>query len=105
MFKRVVSCGVPGCRERAAYKIAAAWSGGRFVELKTYGLTCPGHLRPVYRDAERRRLEYPPSPDEIVGEIGIYRYEPGRPDHDLPRIWNLEKHWGPPRKSWGLVKV
>ena len=104
MFKTVVSCEVAGCRERAAYKIAAPWSGGRFAELKTYSLACPTHLRALYREAEARRLEYPPSIDETVGEIGIYRYEPGKADRQLQRIWNLERHWGPER-SWGLVKA
>ena len=102
MFRRVVLCGEPGCRERAAYKIAAPWGGGRFAELKTYGLACPAHLKAAFRDAEARQREYPPAPNEFVGEIGIYRYESGKADRELQRIWNLEKHWGQD-KRWGLV--
>jgi hypothetical protein len=93
MSGSTVSCSAPNCGEAAAYKIAAPWSDGRFSELKTYGLACPDHLGEVFRAAEGRRRTYVPSPGETVDEIGIYRYEPGRRDRQLQRLWGLEENY------------
>ena len=84
---------MPDCREVATYKIAAPWSDGRFAELKTYGLACSDHLGPVFRAAEQRREEYHPSPGGRVEEIGIYRYEQGKRDRQLQRLWGLEENY------------
>jgi hypothetical protein len=104
MYKRVVPCGVPGCKRRAAYKVASPWSDGSFIELKTYGLTCSDHLRKVFREADRRHKVYCPRQGETVEAIGIYRYECGKADRDLERLWGLEKMWGRD-KAWGLLTV
>lgn len=88
-----VRCCAPECQEPAAYKIAAPWSDGRFSELKTYGHACHDHLRAVFQGAEGRRRAYLPSPGETIEQIGIYRYEQGRRDHQLQRLWGLEENY------------
>jgi len=93
MPSTVVRCSEPGCQEPASYKIAAPWSDGRFSELKTYGHACSEHLGPVFRGAEQRRQAYVPSPGETVEEIGIYRYEQGKRDRQLQRLWGLEENY------------
>jgi hypothetical protein len=89
----VVRCSLGGCREPAAYKIAATWSDGAFSELKGYGFACVDHLGPVFRDAEGRHLDYVPAPGESVEEIGIYKYEQGKRDRQLQRLWGLEENY------------
>ena len=89
----IVKCGVPECAEPAVYKIAAPWTDGRFAELKTYGHSCADHLGEVFRGAEDRRQDYHPSPGETVEEIGIYRYEQGKRDRQLQRLWGLEENY------------
>jgi len=93
MPRTVVGCGLPGCGEPAAYKIAAPWSDGSFSELKTFGHACADHLGMIFRDAEQRREAYAPSPGETVEEIGIYKYEHGRRDRQLQRLWGLEENY------------
>ncbi len=86
-------CSLTGCEEPAAYKIAAPWSDGSFSELKTFGHACADHLGAVFGEAEARRQDYRPSPGESVEEIGIYRYEQGRRDRQLQRLWGLEENY------------
>lgn len=87
----VVRCSMPDCGEPATYKVAAPWSDGRFSELKTYGLSCREHIRDVLRSAEARWLAYEPVRGETVQDVGIYIYEPGKPDRDLERDMDLEE--------------
>jgi hypothetical protein len=89
----VVRCSLPNCSEPAAYKIAAQWSNGRFTELKSYGFACSDHLGPVFRQAEARREDYEPAPGEKLEEIGIYKYDQGRRDRQLQRLWGLEENY------------
>jgi hypothetical protein len=89
----IVCCSLPGCDEPATYKIAAPWSDGSFTELKTYGHACSDHLGMVFRESEERREAYHPSPGETVEEIGIYRYEQGKRDRQLQRLWGLEENY------------
>ncbi len=93
MARTTVGCSEPGCAEPAAYKIAAPWSDGSFSELKTYGHACADHLGSVFRAAEQRRQEYQPGPGETIEEIGLYRYEQGRRDRQLQRLWGLEENY------------
>lgn len=93
MSETTVHCCHPDCREPATYKIAAPWSDGSFSELKTYGHTCSDHLGTVFREAEERRRAYHPSLGETVEEIGIYRYEQGKRDRQLQRLWGLEENY------------
>ncbi len=88
MYTRSVSCGKPGCRGLAEYKVAAPWSAGRFSELKTYGLACDEHHVQTYRDALRRRKVHPPSAEEAQGEIALYHFEKGKPNATLERVAN-----------------
>lgn len=98
MSERVIPCSTPGCHTQALYKVAAAWSGGGFSELRTYAFACPEHLGAAFRAAEERRARYRPAADESVGTISIYRYEPGQRDTwQLQRISELEEH----HRSWG----
>lgn len=93
MPKTIVACSLEGCDEPAVYKVASPWSDGRFSELKTFGHACADHLGIVFQEAEERRREYPPSPGETVEPIGIYRYEQGRRDRQLQRLWGLEENY------------
>jgi len=87
-YTRPVHCGMPGCASNAEYKIAATWSAGRWNELKTYGLACEAHHVQTYKDALRRRKIHPPSVEELVGEISVYRYEKGKSDKSLEKVPN-----------------
>jgi hypothetical protein len=89
----VVRCSLPYCNEPAAYKIAAQWSDGSFSELKSYGFACSDHLGPVFREAEGRREDYRTRPGETLEEIGIYKFEQGRRDRQMQRLWGLEENY------------
>lgn len=89
----VVRCSVTGCAEGATYKIAAAWSDGQFSELKTYGHACPDHIGQIFREAEQRKAEYELAAGESLEEIAIYRFEPGKRDRQLQRLWGLEENY------------
>jgi hypothetical protein len=89
----IVRCGWPGCKERAAYKIAAQWSDGSFSELKSFGFACSDHLGPTFRQAESRHEDYKPSPGETIEEIAIYKFEQGKRDRQLQRLWGLEENY------------
>jgi hypothetical protein len=88
-----VLCSFPECRGPAAYKIAARWSDGQLAELKTYGFACSEHIGAVFRDSQERRLDYVLSPGESLEEMAIYRYEPGKRDRFLQRLWGLEENY------------
>jgi hypothetical protein len=88
-----VRCAFPSCGEPAAYKIAAAWSDGQFSELKTYGHCCHAHLGPIFREAATRRGAAAAGAGETLDEIGIYRYEHGKRDRQLQRLWGLEENY------------
>lgn len=93
MSTALVHCSCSGCAQPAIYKIAAPWSDGSFSELKTYGHACSEHIGPVFREAEQRRKAYRPSAGETVEEIGIFRYEQGKRDKQLERLWGLETNY------------
>ena len=89
----VVRCSLGGCAEPATYKIAAQWSGGSFSELKSYGFACSDHLGPVFREAEQRRQESQAGKGETLEEIAIYKFEQGKRDRQLQRLWGLEENY------------
>ncbi|MFO0950387.1 MAG: hypothetical protein U0835_04410 [Isosphaeraceae bacterium] len=93
MHVTVVRCSLEGCRQPASYKIAAQWSDGRTSELKSYGFACSDHLGAVFRDAEGRRQEYEPTPGETLEEIAIFKFEQGKRDRQLQRLWGLEENY------------
>jgi hypothetical protein len=88
-----VTCSHPTCSEQAAYKIAARWTDGRLAELKTYGFACSEHLGDVFRESLDRQEHYTPGPGETLEELAIYRYEPGKRDRFLQRLWGLEENY------------
>jgi len=93
MSNRTICCTYPGCDQAATYKIAAAWSDGRFRELKTYGLACLDHLGEIFHAAEERWEETPKAAGEVIDEVGIYRIRPGLRDAFLERLWGLEESY------------
>lgn len=68
----VVRCTNPGCHSAASSKIAAPWNYGAFSELKTFGYTCADHSEEVIKYAQQRPKPSHSTPDEWVGEIGVY---------------------------------
>ena len=88
-----VLCTTPECGRLAVYKIAARWSDGRLAELKTYGFACSEHLGAIFRESQERQQAYTPGPGESVEELAIYRYEPGKRDRFLQRLWGLEENY------------
>jgi hypothetical protein len=92
MYSKDVVCSKPQCGKPAEYKVASPWNYGRFAELKSYGLACSDHFGDTFREAQRRSQLHQPSPDEEVGEIGIYRFEKGKHDRQLERLGGLEKN-------------
>lgn len=93
MSSTIVLCSQAGCHVPATYKIAAPWSDGSFSELKTYGHACAEHVGPVFREAAQRRKSYHPGPGETLDEIGIFKYEQGKRDRQLQRLWGLEENY------------
>jgi hypothetical protein len=93
MYSHDVNCTHPYCSDLATYKVAARWSDGRFAELKTYGFACSDHLGEVFQEAENRRLDYTLCPGEVTEEMAIYRFEPGKRDRQLKRLWDLEVNY------------
>jgi|SRR5208282_14604 len=93
MYSHDVNCTHPYCSDLATYKVAARWSDGRFAELKTYGFACSDHLGEVFQEAENRRLDYTLCPGEVTEEMAIYRFEPGKRDRQLKRLWDLEENY------------
>jgi hypothetical protein len=89
----IIRCSLEDCREPAHYKLAAQWSGGSFSELKTYGFACADHLGLVFRDAEQRQAANRQSDSETVEELAIYRFEQGKRDRQLQRLWGLEENY------------
>ncbi|WP_165064053.1 hypothetical protein [Paludisphaera rhizosphaerae] len=93
MTRQSVHCSFPGCSDPASYKIAARWSDGSFAELKTYGFACSEHLGRVFQEAEQRQASYKTAPNESLEELAIYRYEAGKRDRQLQRLWGLEDNY------------
>lgn len=90
MYTREVTCGAADCENAAAYKVAAPWKTGTFSEFKSYGLACGEHIARAFSDAQQRAKAHPFSPEEWVGEIGIYAFERGKHDRELKRRKDLE---------------
>jgi len=92
-----LTCSHPRCRETPAFKVAAPWSDEHHHgELKTYGFACKAHLDDVRGDALRRRAACRPSPDEVIGDVEVYHYEPGKKDRHLNRLTGPAWHGDAP---------
>jgi hypothetical protein len=86
-----VICYAPGCRNEAAFKVAARWSGGITHELKTYSLSCPACLPKLYASARAKRAACRLAPGETLEEPEIYELERGHRDRDLTHRADLER--------------
>ena len=89
----VVRCSLEHCKEPAAYKVAAQWSDGRFSELKSYGFACSDHLGLAFGQAEERRSDHKVGHGETLEELAIYKFEQGKRDRVLQRLWGLEENY------------
>lgn len=79
-------CHVVGCQSGPRYKLAAPWTNGASSELKSYGLTCEEHLPERLARARASRAGLVLGEGEYVGEVAVYRFEPGRRDADLATV-------------------
>lgn len=70
-------------RRPALYKLAAAWSGGGYRELKTFGFADDECLERLYHDARRRAATLALGPEEELGPIRVYRLQPTLLDRAL----------------------
>ena len=85
-----MNCYTKGCKNPAAYKIAAAWSDGVVKELKTYGLCCEECLPAWLRRGRTRRQTCRLIPGETLETPGIYLLQRGQRDQVLPRRTDLD---------------
>jgi hypothetical protein len=85
-----VLCYGPGCREPAAFKIAAAWSDGVTRELKTYYLCCPACLPKLLPQAKAKQAACRLVPGESLDVPGVYELRRGGRDQVLVRRADLE---------------
>lgn len=79
-------CHVGGCPTAARYKLASSWTNGTVRELKCYGLACEEHLPRLLDRARTSRAALVLAEGEYVGEVLVYRLEPGRRDAELSPI-------------------
>lgn len=77
-------------KEPATYKIAAEWIGGGYSELKTFGFADDVCLERVYRKAVERVEKFKPTAGEQLGELHVFRLDPGQHDYELTRLPELE---------------
>ena len=89
-FSYPVLCYEPGCQHAAEFKIAAQWSDGFTSELKTYGLTCPEHLRRWFLRSLQKQAACPLVEGETLEPPGIYRLNVHQTDKRLVRLPDLE---------------
>ena len=86
-----IYCYTKGCKNQAAYKIAARWSDGKVSELKTYGLVCADCLPDWYRKTLQKQQDSHLAPHEELDRAGIYQLERGSRDQKLKRLDELER--------------
>jgi hypothetical protein len=73
-----IACQTAGCGGPAKYKVAAEWSDGSTVELKTYALCCERCLPNWYDRARDRQRTCRVTIDETLAKPGIYERTAGR---------------------------
>ncbi len=86
-----VMCYAAGCPHLAAFKIAARWSDGLTVELKTYSLACEKCLPQLFARSVSKQAECRLAPGETLESPGIYDLHRGDRDHQLARRPDLEQ--------------
>lgn len=84
-------CYTRGCKNLAAYKIAARWSDGVQQELKTYGLCCEDCLPAWFHRALDKQHSCRLTAGETLDIPGIYKVERGVRDQRLHRLEELEQ--------------
>jgi hypothetical protein len=80
------TCSAPSCKQPAVFKVAAPWSSGTSRELKNYGLACEAHRDSQLALAQLHRQGLKVAEGETVGQVGLYKLEPGRRDVELTRL-------------------
>lgn len=87
-----VRCTDPQRKDREAkYKIAAEWTGGGVIELKTFGFADDECLPRVFAAAEARAAKIRLTEGERLSRLQIYRLDPLRHDYELERAPELEE--------------
>lgn len=85
-FRYQPTCSAPDCGRPAVYKVAAPWSSGTSRELKNYGLACEAHRDLQLARGRQHRQALVLAEGETVGQVGLYRLEPGQRDVHLARL-------------------
>ena len=85
-----IYCYTKGCKNLAAYKIAATWSDGVQKELKTYGLVCADCLPAWFRRSRDKQNACHLAQGETLEPPGIFHIERGVRDLQLKRLHELE---------------
>jgi hypothetical protein len=86
LFQHQPACSAPNCGQQAIYKVAAPWSSGSSRELKNYGLACEAHRDSQLARGQLHRQGLVLAEGETVGQVGLYRLEPGKRDVQLARL-------------------
>lgn len=86
-----VLCYAAGCRNPAAYKVAARWSDGVTDELKTYSLACAACLPKLFAEATAKRAACRLAAGESLDAPGVYELARGARDRALTRCPDLEQ--------------
>jgi hypothetical protein len=86
-----IVCLTPGCKQPAAYKIAAAWTDGVTAELKTYSLCCAECLPEAFRRSRQKQAVCRLAQGEKLEVPGVYRLARGQRDQQLERLPQLEE--------------
>lgn len=89
-----IYCYTKGCKNLAAYKIAATWSDGMQSELKTYGLCCEECLPAWFTISRAKQRACRTAAGETLEAPGIFHLERGQRDQSLRRLVELEKELG-----------
>jgi hypothetical protein len=79
----VVRCSEPGCSAPAEYKIAARWTDGTLVELKSYAFACEKHREPLLERSRERRAQCHLSEGEQLDPVVAYSFTPGKLDSEM----------------------
>ena len=93
MYHHVVNCSHPYCDEPATYKIACPLERRDFLRAQDFRLRLFRSPRRGVPGRGGAVLDYTLCPGEVIEEIAIYRFEPGKRDRQLQRLWGLEENY------------
>ena len=80
-----VTCGGPGCRAPALFKVAAEWNDGTTREFKTYSLSCAACIDDHLVAAKIKHRLCRRTPGETLAAPTVYELAPERADRRLDR--------------------